>query len=401
MATNLILSKKPTHENAYVWLLMKGDSYLPGIVTSIYSVIRTKPNADLVVMVTDDVSDSAKKILRKYATHLFDIPYLSFETKALRTARQREMYQNWFSVSYTKWNMLALPYKKAIFVDGDTIHTMNTDNIFEMKAPAAPFASPFMKPLGFSPNFINKEKLDTDRYPKHGSIVTLEEINNMLQKNGTVLTANMVLLEPSVDDYTKYIQTIKSMQPFGYTNCNSMFDEQSIVYFYTKIKNKNWTVIHHRYNYIAWKDGFLSKGDFPRNIHYISETKPWSYVDIKYADLITWFKIAGKAIQYAKITANDIFLNSDMIEKCSTAKDTYINKFIAVESVLNIVDITTDTHNKMLSKKKGSGKSNKSKSRSKSNLLSSRRSRSRSRSKKRSDKISNKTPKSRKKSRSR
>ena len=85
------LSSEPKHDNAYVWLLMKGDSYLPGIVTSLFSVIRTNPNADLVVMTTDDVSSHAKSILLKYASHIFEIQYLSVLSKPLKTQNQQRM----------------------------------------------------------------------------------------------------------------------------------------------------------------------------------------------------------------------------------------------------------------------------------------------------------------------
>ena len=35
---------------AFVWLLMKGDRYLPGVLLSAYSIKRNKTENDLVIM---------------------------------------------------------------------------------------------------------------------------------------------------------------------------------------------------------------------------------------------------------------------------------------------------------------------------------------------------------------
>ena len=50
---------------AYVWAIFKGDRYIPGILISSWSIKRTNTKYDLVCMVTHDVSEKARKILRK------------------------------------------------------------------------------------------------------------------------------------------------------------------------------------------------------------------------------------------------------------------------------------------------------------------------------------------------
>jgi lipopolysaccharide biosynthesis glycosyltransferase len=332
----LEISSPPNHDHAYVWLLMRGEAYLPGIYTSVYSVLRTDPDADLVVMVTPDVSQSAIQLILNVATHIFTIPYLEFESKPLKTARQRKIYSSWISVSYSKWNMLALPYKKAIFIDADTIHTENTDDLFELKAPAAPLANPFVKPLGTMRDFYKGQR-GKDNYPIHGSNIPTSTVLEILNIGGMLPTAAPVLLEPSLDDYNSYIDMVRSMQPFGFPNCNNGPDEQSICYFYSKIKGLPWTSIHQRYNYIAWKDGFLIKGDVPRILHYFSDTKPWVMSFNQYEDVITWYKMAGEAIDKTNITAENILLTAANVEMAKKAADSYIKKFINVDSVLDII----------------------------------------------------------------
>jgi lipopolysaccharide biosynthesis glycosyltransferase len=330
------ISSAPVYDNCYCWLFMKGDSYLPGIFTSVYSVWRTDPEADLVVMVTDDISEEAKTTLMKVATHLFYIPYLTFESKPLKTQRQRDIYKNWMSSSYTKWNALALPYKKAILIDGDTIHTDNTDSLFKLPTPAAPFSNPFAKPLGTISTRWKGPK-GPDKYLTHGAKVTADEIKDTLYNGNVLITATAIVLSPSFDDYFEYIKTVKSMQPFGFEKCNNVQDEQSICYYYAVVKKQDWYNVHHRYNYIAWKDGFLNKGDVPYIIHYFSDMKPWMQKYNTYEDVITWYKMAGEAIKKTKIKPADIKLTVEDVNSANAATDTFIKKHMRVNSVLDIL----------------------------------------------------------------
>jgi hypothetical protein len=329
------ISAPPIHDHAYCWLFMKGDAYLPGIFTSVYSIMRTDPEADLVVMVTDDVSEHARQMLMKVATHLFMIPYLSFESKPLKTARQREIYDKWITSSYSKWNALALPYKKVILIDGDTIHTENTDVLFNLPAPSMPFNNPFNKPLGTIPSTWRGPK-GKDGYMVHGCEVPAADVMHVLNNGGMLPTAAPVVLEPSLADYEEYITLIRSMQPFGFPKCNNGPDEQSICWYYSGHKKLDWHNIHHRYNYIGWKEGFLSKGDVPYIIHYFSDTKPWDTTWNAYEDMISWYKMAISGIDYAKIKPEDILLKSDNVAAARAAPDLFIKKHINVNSVLDI-----------------------------------------------------------------
>jgi lipopolysaccharide biosynthesis glycosyltransferase len=333
------ISSPPVHDICYVWLLMKGDSYLPGIFVSVYSVLRTNPDADLVVMITDDVSEEAQTILLKVATHLFHVPYLAFKTNALKTSKQDTLYKEWKSVSYTKWTMLALPYKKALFLDGDTVTTSNLDHLFKMKTPAAPFNNPFVKPLGIIPDYLTGQR-GRDGYLIHGAKITQNNVRNILNKHGMLLTASAVLLEPSFDDYTAYINMVRDNLPYGRRTCHSMVDEQSIAEFYSITKNVPWYNIHHAYNLVGWKDKFLRKGDMPYVIHYFSE-KPWNVSFDKWDDFISWYKMAAESINYAKISPEDIRLTQINIDGAVNAEDVFIKKVSSkpVKSILDIKDV--------------------------------------------------------------
>ena len=329
------LSSSPTRRYAYVWLFMKGDKYLPGVFVSAYSVLRTNPDADLVVMVTEDVSEKARAVLQKVVTHIADVPYISFKSKKLKTGRQKQLYESWIAESYTKWNVLALPYEKVLLLDADTIVTENVDELFKLDAPAMPMATPFIKPYGDLPTYY-KGPVGLDGYPEHGTKLTLEYIEETLTKCGVLPPSSQAIIAPSVDDYREYIQTISDMQPFGYPECNNGFDEQSIAHYYTNVKKVPYTVIHHRYNIFPWKDGFTFNGEIPRIIHFFSDTKPWTVAYDKYPDVITWYKMAGAAVDYADIKPEDINIEKRNITSAKKADDIFIHKYLKNKDVLQI-----------------------------------------------------------------
>ena len=334
-AFNRVMSSEPKHDHAYVWLFMKGDSYLPGVITSVHSVKRNNPTADLVVMVTDDISASARQILLRVATHLYDIPYITFDSKRMKTKRQQDMYDKWISSSYSKWNALLLPYKKVCLLDADVITTTKIDELFDLQAPAAPMASPFTKPYGSIPVYYNRDICGNDSYPRHGAKITPDVMVKTLNSNGLVITATPVVLEPSKKDFDGLISLISSNLPFGFAQCHSAFDEQSLSFYYSSIK-KDFSVIHQRYNYYPWRERFITKGDVPRVIHFFSDVKPWHIAFDKYPDVITWYKMAAECLDTYNIQAKDVLLDPKNIIAAKNATDTYIRTHVIVDSILDV-----------------------------------------------------------------
>lgn len=193
----------------YVWLLMKGDNYLPGIYISVYSVIRTKSPHDLVVMVTDDVSQNAIKTimnLQKFTKQKLSIAlidYLEFDSIVLSEGHEK-IYSAWKNISYTKWQMLNLPHDKALLIDADAFVTRNIDNLFDLTCPAGPFNSPYAVPFGFVYNYIAEKMEKEDSYLPHGVLIPHANVDNAL-KHGVVLVASTILLEPSKKDFNDLI----------------------------------------------------------------------------------------------------------------------------------------------------------------------------------------------------
>lgn len=273
---------------AYVWLLMKGDKYMPGVFTSAYSIKKTETKCDLVVMVTKDVSAPAKKELSKIMK-VVEIDYLNYQTKMNLSEKQLVMYSSWAADAYTKWQCLSLNYEKILFLDADILILKNIDHIFEIKTPAAIFND--LGQLKY-PN-TKKDKIGRMEY---GTVVDKNDLKDNLFKKGMVINASCVLLSPSKKDYEGYLRMMEpyKKKPYG-QDCVSMYDEQSLVEFYL---DKEWRVITKNYSLIPWHpEGYGWDEIFC--YHYAYIPKIWlldaTHPNQKYDDIKIWTNVQYEA----------------------------------------------------------------------------------------------------------
>jgi len=288
-------------------------------------------------MVTPDVSEDCRRMMRLIFTNVVEVPYLSFRVAPLRTQKQRTMYGAWVTDAFTKWNCLSLvQYEKTLFVDADKLALANLDHLFEeMRAPAGTFSSPWSQP------FVQKKEAAATRRANalktssasadtaasssasvshrhhtpqrsnsqgmvnpyqqcdHGSRVTRSMVHQGLTEHSFVVIGTMVLLSPNKEDLAQFKHMLTDMEPFGFSNCFSMMDEQSLSYYFAIHKNKllasgaygrltasssssslsssvssacmsEWSYIHHRYNYVPWHRYWLHGDEVPYVFHFLS-----------------------------------------------------------------------------------------------------------------------------------
>jgi alpha-N-acetylglucosamine transferase len=290
---------------AYVSLLMKGDAYLPGLRALSASIHSSQTPYDFVCMITPDVTQSKVEGL---VSKVFKIDYLQYESKSLRTKKQQDLYTKWFDVSYTKWNALKLiEYQKVILLDLDIVVLENLDHLFLRRAPAGTFSMPWAYPFTktrdpskavYNP-YINIK--DNELIPQKDVEIGLNGYkrdkvghrtgngSKSSMEHSFVLIATTVLLQPSLEDFKQY-QAMMTQQTsnkaFGFPNCNSMFDEQSIALFY----KERWTMITQKYNMIPWHlKTWLPPGQTPSVYHFFGEKKPWEMNAKEWPDLKVWW----------------------------------------------------------------------------------------------------------------
>lgn len=271
---------KKSSKYAYVTMLIKGDGYVPGALALAQSLKQSGTTADLICMVTNDVSENAKADL---AT-LFKVkvvPKIEHESK-LRTENQERIYSKFISELYTKWQCLKFKeYDKVMFVDADIIFTENVDHLFDLPAPAAVFASPWMKP--WEPTGLK------NLYGKPNKI-TPEMAKKMLNENTQVLNGGLVLLKPDMKVYKRILDILKGVKVYPTGSNFSSADEQIIVQA-TSDLGHTWTVINPMYNMMVGHYKVLDPGTKePIGYHYYGE-KPWMQDRGNWPDLKIWYEI--------------------------------------------------------------------------------------------------------------
>lgn len=304
--------KNIKNKYAYVWLLMKGSKYLAGIITSIYSIIRTKTQHDIIVMITEDVDEKTRKILKKIAI-VKEIPYIKTNIQLL-TKRQKEKYDSWMNVSTTKWNCMNFTeYQKVLFLDADTIIIKNIDHLFKLRAPAGTFYNPW--------SLKTDGKIIKNFYKDKKQIYT-SDISKALFNKGFVIIASCVLIKPDKLDFINFKNMLKEKLKF---NTYSSADESSLVYYYSIYRPKkiNWTNLSNCYQFIpAWyKYNSCTNGKpFTKNVYilHIFGDLPWEMTNKEmesYPDLPIWVTFFKKSLELFKIEIKDVYFKHHEILK--------------------------------------------------------------------------------------
>lgn len=304
--------EKKESKNAFVWLLMMSEDYLAGVLVSAYSFRKKNTKHDLVIMVTPDISDYAKVLLKTIFDHLVVVPYIEVSSKPMRTQNQSKIYDSWISKSYTKWNILSLTkYDKVCMIDADLVILKNIDELFELKVPAAVFKSSY-------------EKLyDPYKNPKHGDVIKPYKIwKGLTTKPSFVATAYLMVLPTSMKYYEGLKKMINGKKPYGFPNCFYGYDEQSISHYlscYKKGPKLDWYAIDPRYGFTIGKYHMLKKGEVPYAIHYVNIPKPWLMKD-SWPDLDIWWSLARRMnISWDKVTILEK-INEKNAEECYVCK---------------------------------------------------------------------------------
>lgn len=287
-------------EHAIVWLVMKDPSYLVGAMVSAASV---RDPYNRVLMVTADIDLTPhESSIRAAFTHIYRVSYIKQKCGPLLTAKQRNMYHSWMDASFTKWNCLALPYKKVLFIDADTVILRSLASLFDLQAPAGNFDNPWIKRSPY------------ERFC-HGDIIPRSVIENYglypEKEAGFVCIGSTVLLSPDTDTFYGFVEWLMSHEEYQ-TNSYSMHDETAIVGFFIA-SGHHWTQIDTRFNTIPWKLD-PSRRSLPVVLHYFNKGKPWTTRISHYDDLEVWYA-ALNLLPDLKETI-DPELYADPIEHC-------------------------------------------------------------------------------------
>ncbi len=122
---------------AFVTLLMLNDNYLPGVLVLADALRRQKTQADLVCLVTEEISPEARGALKALYTHVIEVDKV-FVPYARRQARQYIPYvfTRMHALRLGADGDLGLRYEKVVELDADVLPLRHYDHLFALPAPA-------------------------------------------------------------------------------------------------------------------------------------------------------------------------------------------------------------------------------------------------------------------------
>lgn len=173
---------------AYVFLLYGDSEYFLGTILAGYTLKKTKPKHDVVLMVTNDVPEKQINILRTYFNKIITVNYIDTHPDNFVKDDTR------FTKVFTKLNLFNLTeYDKVLMLDVDIFIVHNVDHLFELPTPAAHFRN---KKLDHA------SKIDSD-------LITLKD--NRIYGG---VNAGTMLLKPDTNEFNEIIEEIKNPLKF-------------------------------------------------------------------------------------------------------------------------------------------------------------------------------------------
>lgn len=263
---------------AYVFVMFKGDSYLPGVLVVAYSIKETKTVHDIVCMVTPDVTESAREKIRATGIIVHPVKYLSAPIKyrGQRTA-VLDRYPG-IHLYTTKWQCLNLvQYDKVFLLDADMVVLRNIDHVFNYTTP--------------STRVCVGSRKHSYVCQKTGSVIDNKTSNFILYKKGGGVDASCMLLKPDVEEYKIFLNYLNVFN-INVFNTNLGDDELIIFTFYTN-RGIRWHALDSKWSCVDWKDNSCNSAN-SNIMNYIGAVKPWEKDMSAYADLKLWYETYRK-----------------------------------------------------------------------------------------------------------
>lgn len=259
----------------YTAILYGNNEYFLGALMLGFTLHKTKSLHDKLLMVTPDVPDNQRNILKDFFI-IKEVPYIYANDKNFMEENTR------FREVFTKLHLFKLTeYKKIIILDLDMFIVHNIDHLFELSAPAAKYRD-------------RRIKIKTGQKIPNNLI----KINNGKVVNG--INAGLMLLEPSEKEFNEIFKELETILPYKLKSP----EQDYLSYRYRNI----WTNIDAKYNC-----QFTIKEEmYPTNytihdiynLHYSWILNPWELVNINKDKVMTILVNTERDITYYTLWVN-------------------------------------------------------------------------------------------------
>ena len=211
-----------TRRFAYVVLLMLNDSYLPGVLMIAYALRKQNTGADLVCMVTEEITPGARQALELLYDHVVPVAKMFVPHKR----RQKRQYIPYVFTRISALRLgrdgdLGFEYDKLVALDADVLPLKHYDHLFSVNAPAGIINERKAHFLDYDANgqYVIPPSVETtggwgwhdvyDEICPHGHGIP-QEITDRVKQDPTNMGVNSALLvfEPSMDEFKSIQQDL-------------------------------------------------------------------------------------------------------------------------------------------------------------------------------------------------
>lgn len=314
------------NKNAICLLAFTNDIYLVGASLAGFIhkqyIKKFNLNIDVVLMIDETFQNYVPEL-----SVIFDnVKIIKLdEIKLSPKYKIHHKYSKWLKYSISKWQVLNFEeYDKILFCDTEILPLDEKwyHDLFSLNAPA------FLT-KGHSNNYgipIEKHKI-TDK------IISTFEDYRISSKNFTfTIDAGLVLLKPSSNLHTEYINFIRNIEgEEGYISNNiSGADETTLLLFMIFFKQIKCVSIPYEYAVISWENHKYDKSNVI-GLNFLSMIKPWIKPQVtQWSDERIWHTIAEcmfKKLKLKKINKVYLRLQLETLFKFShTIKNNLMKK---------------------------------------------------------------------------
>jgi len=295
--------------HAFVTFLMLNDSYLPGVLLLAHGLRRQKTQADLICMVTEEISRPARQAL----AHLYDEV---IDVAKIFVPHARVGKRPYLPYVFTRLHALRLgadgdlghSYDKIVLLDADLLPLRHYDHLFTLPVPAGTINERKSNVMewGEDGNFIIPPSVAQDGtwhwhqiYADcpHGQPIPAEIADRVASDPSNMgVISSLLVLEPSLAEFNAIMQDIQSpaVQPL----VSNAFDWPEMQYLTLRYSGR-WTNVDLRFHSL---NGYPNL-DVLYGIHYTG-FKPWQFRREgsmerygRRADFQLWFTLYREMLQ--------------------------------------------------------------------------------------------------------
>jgi glycogenin glucosyltransferase len=212
------------HTCAFVTFVMRNDHYVPGALVFAYALKRQGVSADIICLITPEITSKAKKALQTIFDDVITIDPI-YVYHPMRHGRQDRPYlfTRFQALRLGKDGDLKKGYQKIVVADADILPISNYQTLLEISAPAGIINESKSHCIsaegGKYKHYFNQKKTSEwhwhyiyRNYP-HGHPIPRAYTDRIEQNpNNLGINACLYLLEPNMKDYKNLLKDLKNQE---------------------------------------------------------------------------------------------------------------------------------------------------------------------------------------------